>query len=146
LAPSGDGFTSMFPVAPALTTQSTVTAKGNAPTSTWTCIASSDLVYIVALVQYPTGSLAGVAPTAVYGPAVTGMANSSAGLSVSAQTDVTINGHAARTFTLTGPTADIQGELILVGDDLYMAYATYAPTVTDMSGVNAFLADFALTN
>jgi hypothetical protein len=34
--------------------------------------------------------------------------------------------------------------LVLVGDNLYMVYASYAPAV-DTAGVNAFLADFQLT-
>ena len=143
LTPPGDGFTSKFPGQPKLTTTTTTTKEGPTPTSVWEYLASTDLDYNVAMWQYPAGSTTGIAASAIYDGAIIGM-DSTNGLTLSTQSDNSLNGHAGRAFTLSGATYKIQGELVLVGDNLYMAYGTYAPTV-DMAGVTAFLADFQLT-
>ena len=143
LAPPGGGFTSKFPGEPKLTKTTTSTKEGPTPTSVWEYLASTDLDYNVAMWQYPAGSTTGMAASAIYDSAITGM-DSANHLTLSTQSDNSLNGHAGRAFTLSGATYKIQGELVLVGDNLYMAYGTYAPTV-DMAGVTAFLADFQLT-
>jgi hypothetical protein len=143
LTPPGDGFTSKFPGQPKLTTTTTTAKEGPTPTSVWEYLANADLDYNVAMWQYPAGSTTGMAASAIYDGAITGM-DSTNGLTLSTQSDNSLNGHAGRAFTLSGATYKIQGELVLVGDNLYMAYGTYAPTV-DIAGVTAFLADFQLT-
>ena len=144
LAPPGDGFTSKFPGEPKLTTTTTATKDGDIPTSVWEYLASTNLDYNVAMWQYPAGLTTGTALSVIYDGAINGM-NSANGLTLSTQSDNTRNGHAGRAFTLTGSAYEIQGELVLVGDTLFMVYGTYAPTV-DTAGVAAFVADFEPTN
>jgi hypothetical protein len=143
LAPAGDGFTAKFPGTPKLTTTTTTTKEGPAPTSVWEYLASKDLDYNVAMWKYPAGSATGIAASAIYDSGLAGM-ESTNGLTLNTQSDITLNGHVGRAFTLKGATYSLQGELVLVGDNLYMATGSYAPTV-DTAGVTAFLADFQLT-
>ena len=143
VAPAGDGFTSKFPGQPKLTTTTTSAQEGPTPTSVWEYLANPNLDYNLALWQYPAGSTTGMAPAAMYDSTITGMASTN-GLTLSTQSDVTLNGHAGRATTLGGASYTLQGELFLVGDNLYMVYGSYAPGV-DPSGVVAFLADFGLT-
>ncbi|HEX7613173.1 MAG TPA: hypothetical protein VF371_10410, partial [Candidatus Limnocylindrales bacterium] len=56
---------------------------------------------------------------------------------------VTLNGHAGRKFTLTG-SAGAKGEMFVVGDNLYMVYAAYSDTITDLTDVDAFVGAFKL--
>jgi hypothetical protein len=143
LAPPGGGFTSKYPGQPKLTKTTTTTKEGPTPTSVWEYLASTDLDYNVAMWQYPSGSTAGMAASAIYDSTIASM-DSTNGLTLSTQGDITLNGHTSRAFTLSGASYALQGELVLVGDNLYMVYASYAPAV-DTAGVNAFLADFQLT-
>ena len=143
LAPPGDGFTTRFPGQPKLTTSTTTTKAGPTPMLVWEYLANTNLDYNVAMWQYPAGSSTGTTASATYDGTINGM-DSSNGLTLGTQTDITLDGHAGRSFTLNGPTYALQGELVLVGDNLYMVYASYAPTVAT-AGVAAFLADFQLT-
>lgn len=144
LAPPGSGFTSRYPGQPKLTKTTTTTKEGLTPTSVWEYLASTDLDYNVAMWEYPSGSTAGMAASAIYDSAIASM-DSTNGLTLSTQGDITLNGHAGRAFTLSGASYALQGELVLVGDNLYMVYASYAPAV-DTAGVTAFLSDFQLTD
>jgi len=143
LDPPGGGFTAKFPATPKLTTTTTTTKEGPTPTSVWEYLASTDLDYNVAMWQYPAGSTTGMAASAIYDSSIAGMVSTN-GLTLSTQRDITLNGHVGRAFTLKGATYSLQGELVLVGDNLYTATGSYAPTV-DLAGVTAFLADFQLT-
>jgi hypothetical protein len=97
------------------------------------------VAYVVGLIKYPAGSLAGTNTTALYDTSVTTIGT------LVTQADVTLNGHAARSFTCTKSGATIKGVIVLVGDDLYMVYVVYDATVTDTTAIDAFIADFALT-
>jgi hypothetical protein len=143
VAPDGDGFTSKFPGAPKRTTTTQSTRSGPTPTTVWEFLANSDLDYNVALWQYPAGATASMTPSTVYDAAISGM-DSTNGLTLGTQSDITLSRHPGRAFTLNGPAYALQGELVLAGDNLYMVYASYAPTV-DTAGVTAFIADFHLT-
>lgn len=144
LAPPGGGFTSKYPGQPKLTKTTTTTKEGPTPTSVWEYLASTDLDYNVAMWEYPSGSTAGMAASAIYDSTIASM-DSTNGLTLSTQGDITLNGHAGRAFTLSGASYALQGKLVLVGDNLYMVYASYAPAV-DTAGVTAFLSDFQLTD
>lgn len=111
--------------------------------SVWEYLASTDLDYNVAMWKYPAGSTTGIGASAIYDSGIAGM-DSNNGLTLSTQSDITLNGHVGRAFTLKGATYSLKGELVLVGDNLFMATGSYAPTV-DTTGVTAFLADFQLT-
>jgi hypothetical protein len=143
LAPAGDGFTSRFPGEPKLTTTTQTTQAGATPTSVWEYLANTNLDYNIAMWQYPAGSMAGTAPSDLYDTTITGMATGN-GLTLSNQSDITLSGHTGRAFTLIGESYTLTGEVVLVADNLYMVYATYAPTV-EAAGPNAFVADFELT-
>jgi hypothetical protein len=146
LAPSGVGFTSMWPGKPTKKTSTSASSSGTVSTSLWEYDDSGDLGYFVGVVTYPSGALTGKKQTAIYDAAVKGMTTStSVLLTISKQGDVTVNGHIGRGFTLTSTTASIQGAMILVGDILYMAYVVYTPAITDMSAPEVFFNDFNLT-
>lgn len=144
-APTGSGFTSMFPAEPKLTTATTKTAAGNAPSSTWTYLESTELALYVTLVKYPKGSLTGQAPSAIFDAFINGIAAASKGVAVDSKTATTMGGHAASSFKMSSTSAGIEGEVVIVGDNLYVVYAAYLLTLTDTSPVDAFIADFALT-
>jgi len=142
VAPTGDGFTSKFPAKPKLTKSTTSTKEGPTPTSVWEYLANANLDYNIALWQYPAGSLASTAASAAYDSAINAM-DTSNGLTLSAQSDINLDGHMGRAFTLTG-SYTLKGELVLVGNNLYLVYASYGPSI-DTADVLAFLADFKLT-
>jgi hypothetical protein len=71
--------------------------------------------------------------SAAFDGAIKGMESSNA-LTLASQSDTTLNGHPARIFALNKDAYSIAGILVLVGDNLYMTYGTYAPTV-DPAGV-----------
>ena len=79
----------------------------------------------------------------MYDGAISGM-DSANQLTLQTQSDITLSGRVGRAFTLSGSSYVLQGELVLAGDNLYMVYASYGPTV-DTTVVTAFLADFQLT-
>ena len=45
---------------------------------------------------------------------------------------------------LTGTTASIRGEIVIVGDNLFVVYVAYTPNITDFTPIDAFFADFQL--
>jgi hypothetical protein len=141
LAPAASGFTCKFPGEPKLTKTTTTTKEGPIPTSVWEYLANTNLDYNVAMWQYPTGS--GLDASGIYDSTITGMGSTNH-LTLSSQSDNSLNGHAGRAFTLKGASYTLQGEVVLAGDNLYMVYASYAPSI-DSAGVAAFLADFQLT-
>jgi hypothetical protein len=143
VAPTGNGFTSRFPAAPKLTQTITTTKLGAVPTFDWEYLANTNLDYNVALWQYPAGTMTGEGASVAFDGAINGM-ESSNGLKLDSQSDTTLNGHPARTFALSKDTYSMAGVLVLVGDNLYMAFGTYAPTI-DPAGVAAFVADFQVT-
>jgi len=73
LAPPGSGFTSRYPGQPKLTKTTTTTKEGLTPTSVWEYLASTDLDYNVAMWEYPSGSTAGMAASAIYDSAIASM-------------------------------------------------------------------------
>jgi ABC-type Fe3+-hydroxamate transport system substrate-binding protein len=143
VAPTGYGFTSRFPAAPKLTQTTTTTKLGAVPTFNWEYLANTNLDYNVVMWQYPAGTLAADGTPVVFDGAINGM-ESSNGLTLDGQSDTTLKGHPARTFALSKDTYSMAGVLVLVGDHLYMAFGTYAPTI-DPAGVAAFVADFQVT-
>jgi hypothetical protein len=144
LSPAGDGFTSKFPAQPKLSQSTTTTKFGPAPTSIWEYLANSELDYNLAMWQYPAGSTGNTTAATMYDGAILSM-DSANGLTLDTQADVTLNGHTGRAFTVSGSAYKLRGELVLVGDTLYMVYASYGPTI-DTTVVDAFLADFAVTD
>lgn len=144
LAPAGGGFTSKFPARPTLTESTTTTKFGPAPTSIWEYLANSELDYNLAMWQYPAGSTGNTTAATMYDGAILSM-DSVNGLTLDGQSDITLNGHTGRAFAVSGSAYKLHGELVLVGDTLYMVYASYGPTI-DTTVVDAFLADFAVTN
>jgi hypothetical protein len=142
--PDGAGFTGKIPATPKLTTQTYQTEVGAAPASLWSYEQSNDLAYFFLTANCPAGSMTGVAPGLIYDGAVDGMAGGSANLTVGTQTDTTITGHAGRVFELTGTTANIKGEIVIVGDNLFVVYVAYTPKITDFTPIDAFFADFQL--
>jgi len=137
-------FTAKFPTQPTLTTSTTTTAIGDAPTSLWTDEEGGNLIYYVMTAKYPTGSLGAAKASALYDGAVNGMVGGTAGLALSGQGDVTLNGHIGRSFLLTSSLGSLQGVVVVVGDSMYMAYAAYTSSV-DPAMIQTFLADFQLT-
>lgn len=143
-APPGDGFSAKFPAKPTLTTQTVRTPSGNAPISLWVYEENSHLDFVAGFGAYPKGSTSGLDLGVVYDGAIAGM-ESSTGLTVASQRDCTLDGHTGRAFTLSGSQGSVQGQIYLVGDDLFMVYSVYDATIADLSEVNAFIADFQLT-
>ncbi|HEX7491896.1 MAG TPA: hypothetical protein VF337_09375 [Candidatus Limnocylindrales bacterium] len=143
-APDGAGFSSKFPETPTLTTQTDKTAVGDAVSSIWTFEQGGNLAYAVLAAAYPAGSLAATTPAKLYDGGINGMAGGSAGYVLSAQTDATLGGHAGRTFLLTSSTGSIKGEIVVVGDTMYMAYVVFTSSV-DTSLIDTFLLDFQLS-
>jgi hypothetical protein len=88
--------------------------------------------------------------SSVYDGGVAGMLATTPGLSVDHQSDVNLGGHPGRAFTLTASSGALkgvamQGQMFLIGDDLYMVYVAYDDFITDFGELNAFIADFQLT-
>lgn len=138
-APAGAGFSVLMPGEPVLKTSNST----DATTSLWTYEDGADLAYFVAEAKYTKGSLSGQPAATVYTNALAGMAKSGTGMTISAQGDVTVSGHAGKSFTLTSTGATAKGYLFVVGDNLYMVYAYWAPAVDGSPDMDAFLASFA---
>jgi hypothetical protein len=143
-APAGAGFSGKIPGQPKLTTQTYQTEVGAAPSSLWAYEQSNDLAYFFLTAAYPAGSMTGVAPTLIYNGAVNGMAGGTASLAVTSQTDMSISGQPGQSFQLTGTTASVKGEIVIVGDTLFVVYVAYTPKITDFAPIDAFFADFQL--
>jgi hypothetical protein len=143
-APDGAGFSSKFPAAPTLTTQTDKTAVGDALSSIWTYEQAGNLSYAVLAAVYPAGSLASTTSSKLYDGGINGMTGGSAGLAITSQADITLGGRAARTFLLTSATGSIKGEVVVVGDTMYMAYVVFTSSV-DTGLIDTFLVDFKLS-
>jgi hypothetical protein len=144
-APADQGFSAAYPGQPSLQTQTIQTTAGPVPTSVWYYEESEDLSYYVAVAKYPEGSLSSGSLSDVYDTAVTDMSHISLGMTVSGQGDVTVSGHAGRTFTVANSVVMVKGELIAVGDNLYKVYVLCLPAASESPNVSAFLAAFKLT-
>jgi hypothetical protein len=101
-------------------------------------------IYTVLAAAYPAGSLASAVPSKFYDGAINGMTGGSQGLALATQSDVTLGGHAGRTFLLTSATGSIKGEVVVVGDTMYMAYVAFTSPV-DTGLIDTFLLDFKLS-
>ena len=143
-APDTASFTAMFPAAPTLTTQTSSTSVGNAVTSLWAYEQGGNLVYDVQVASYPTGSLAAAKLSAMYDAAIKGMTGGQAELALTAQTDMTLDGHAGRAFLLSSALGSLKGGVWVVGDTMYMAYVAFTSSV-DPGLVDTFLSDFHLS-
>jgi hypothetical protein len=143
-SPDGAAFTAKFPASPTLTTQTDKTAVGDAVSSIWTYEQGGNLAYAVLAAAYPAGSLASTVPSKIYDGAVNGMTGGAQGLALATQSDVTLGGHAGRTFLLTSATGSIKGEVVVVGDTMYMAYVAFTSSV-DTGLIDTFLLDFKLS-
>jgi hypothetical protein len=144
-APDGQGFSAIYPGDPTLQTQTIQTASGPVPMSVWYYEASDDLSYYVALGKYPEGSLSSGSLSDAYDAAVTDMSNMSLGMTVTEHGDVTISGHAGRTFTVANSAVTVKGELIAVGDNLYKVYVLYPSDASESPNTRIFLSGFTLT-
>ena len=142
--PAGAGFSTKYPAAPTLTTSTTATAVGDAPTSVWTDKEGGNLIYAVLVANYPAGSLPAAKVSQVYDGAVNGMTGGTAGLTLSSQGNTTLNGHLGRSYLLTSAVGSLQGVVFIVGDTMYMAYVAYTSSL-DPALIATFLADFQLT-
>jgi hypothetical protein len=145
LAPAGDGFAAKFPAEPKLTTGTVKTDAGDGPSSLWLYQENAHLGFALGLATYPKGSFAGVNPSVLYDAATKGLTGTAGGMTLDSQSDCTLDGHKGRAFTLTGTNTSIQGQVYLVGDNLYQVYAAYDAGLTDFTELNAFIADFHLT-
>lgn len=141
-APAGEGFSVLMPGVPVLKTSTST----DATTSLWSYQDGLDLGYFVAEAKYTKGSLSGQSAATVYSAALAAMAKSGTGMTISAQGDVTVSGHAGKSFTLTSTDATAKGYLFLVGDNMYMVYAYWAPTADGSPDMDAFLASFAFSS
>ena len=143
-APSGRGFTARYPGQPSLASQSIQTAVGEAPVALWTYQDGAHLGLFAGVATYPANSMTGVTQSAVYDGAVAGMASSTS-LHVDSVSQSVRDGHTGRAFSMSGATYSTQGQIYMVGDNLYMVYAVYDSFLRDRTRVDAFLAGFHLT-
>jgi len=141
VAPTGEGFSVLMPVKPTKTTETYSTAVGDAPASMWTAEPSADLAYFAIHAIYPAGSISGVSAASVFSGAISGMETSTGG-KVTQQGPTSLSGYPGWTFTIETSSASAQGVLYLVGDDLYLIYAAYAPSRTDFGPIDQFLSSF----
>jgi hypothetical protein len=88
--------------------------------------------------------MTGVALTLIYNGAVNGMTGGSANLTIASQTDTSISGQPGQIFELTGTTASVKGEIVIVGDNLFVVYVAYTSKITDFAPIDAFFTDFQL--
>ena len=143
LAPPGNGFTARFPEQPKLTSSTTTTKAGDAPTYEWTYQASTHLVYVVGLVKYPAGSLAGVAPATLFDLGIQGIVKSGDNATIDSQTDITLGTNPGRAFVAIDGPQTMKGRLYLVADRMYMIFVVYDSSA-DTSAMDLFFADFSL--
>jgi hypothetical protein len=132
LAPDKAGFSTKFPAQPKLATSTTVSNGSNVPTSIWTSDGAT-ATYYVKVLNYPAGTLTAAKPSDIYDSGVDSMTRGDTGLVTISQGNNTVNGHLGRNFLMKSATGFLQGEMFLVGDNLYMAYVAYvvaAPAVT----------------
>ncbi len=143
LAPPGDGFTARFPKQPKLTSSATPTKVGDAPTFEWTYQESTHLIYVVGLVKYPAGSLAGVAPSTIFDLGVQGMVKAGDNATIDSQTDITLGDNPGRAFVAIDGEQTMKGRIYLVADRMYMVFVVYDSSA-DTSALDLFFADFSL--
>jgi hypothetical protein len=141
VTPAGAGFTVLMPGDP---TPSTQTATGYT-TLIWSYSDDPDLAFFVAELKYTKGTLTKQNPATVYANGLAGMAKNT-GVTVTAQGNVTVNGHTGRSFSASSADVAAQGFLFILGDNLYMVYAAWSPDMTDTASVDAFLASFHFTS
>lgn len=143
-APYSGGFIAKFPVAPKLTTSTAKTTFGDSTTSLWAYTQDSTLSYYVEATAYPAGPLLSYESSTLYDAAINSLAGGSSGLALSAENDVTLNGHAGKLFLLKNAVGSVKGEVVLAGSTVYIAFVAYTPSV-DSGIVDAFLVDFTLS-
>lgn len=143
-APDGGGFISKLPATPTLTTQTTNTTFGQAATSLWADTQDSTLSYYIQATAYPAGPLLAYQSSTLYDAAITSLSGGSSGLTLASEADVTLNGHAGKSFLLKSSVGAVQGEVVLAGSTVYIAFVAFTASV-DSGLISTFLADFSLT-
>jgi len=129
---------------PTVSASTTKTDVGYTASSLWTYSQGNDISYFVLLARYPAGSMAKLQVAKAYDAAIAGMTGGTSGLTLTAQSDISLNGHAGRSFLLTGKSGSIRGLIVLVGDNLYNAYVAFTPSA-DPASLDVFFANFKLT-
>jgi len=143
-APDGGGFIAKLPATPTLTTQTAKTTFGQAATSLWADPQDSTLSYYIQATAYPAGPLLVEESSTLYDAAITSLSGGSSGLTLASEGDVTLNGHAGKSFLLKSSVGAVQGEVVLAGSTVYIAFVAFSPSV-DSGLISTFLADFSLT-
>jgi hypothetical protein len=145
LAPDGEGFSVLMP---GKATASTISAKspgGDVPTTTWSATSAVGS-FDVAHARFPKGSLSVGSPAAVLDAGMKAIAaNVLPRSTISNVADVTVGGHAGRTFTFSDSKTASVCEFFVVGDDIYTLFVGSEPGKMDAAVVRGFFASFQLT-
>lgn len=145
LAPQGESFSVLMPCAPDPVSGSSPNVAGGTDTYTyWTCTDSSGRTFLVSLSKYAKGGLSGPL-SGVLDDAESKYLRGFPNAQVESQSDMTLDGHIGRTAVFANATARVRGEVVIVGDSIYVVGVSYPIRLGDDGVANAFMASFQLT-
>lgn len=120
---------------------------GTAQATAWSYQPSEDLAYVVSVSNYPPGSLDKYKIVGVYDAILDRLTQLTGEVTftLSEQANYTLNGHLGRSFTLTSQLVAMKGAMFVVGDNVYEVWVGYAVSITDLTEIDTFIADFQPT-
>ena len=140
LAPQGEGFSVLMPGTP-------TSLSGSGANYTyiyWTYTDNSGRGFLVEESKSPKGALSGPAKSILDYTQNQFLAGYP-GAKVESQSDITLDGHAARSGVFANSTTRVHGELVIVDDTIYMVGVSYPVGLADNGVANAFMTSFKLT-
>ena len=145
LAPDGEGFSVLMPGKATASTVSTKSPGGDVPTNSWSATGAVGS-FDVSHARFPKGSFSAGTPTAVLDAGMKAIAATALpGSTISNVADLTVGGHAGRTFTFSDSKTASVCEFFVVGDDIYTLFVGSEPGKMDATVMRAFFGSFQLT-
>jgi hypothetical protein len=118
---------------------------GSAPGSLWTYGVSNDLAFFLVQATFAKGAISGKAPSPLLDAEVARLVSNTAGSTLTAKADTTLNGHPGKTFAVDQPSLSITGAIFVVNDDILIVYVGYTTANNDTADIDTFLGSYAIT-
>jgi len=139
-----EGFTVMFPGAPEPQRGEVAIPGGKVTTAAWTVSHPSGVLYSISTADYPEKVVAANPAAAFLNEGKNGLVNQLKG-TVKAEEDITLQGYAGKSFTVSSDAGEVRARNFLVGPRLYTLLVLYNPSI-GAPEADQFLTSLALIN
>jgi hypothetical protein len=141
---AAEGFTVMFPGSPEPQRGEVAIPGGKVKTAAWTVNHPSGVLYSISTADYPEKIVAANPAAAFLNEGKNGLVNQLKG-TVKAEEEITLQGYAGKSFTVSSDSGEVRARNFLVGPRLYTLLVLYNPSI-GAPEADQFLTSLALIN